>query len=110
MARLSHGMPKVGDYSIAGLVHGGSLGFCEPSAAHGVFSSSAAGGHEPVKPSQVALSPRRGASQPNHAILGGDPRWTARAFPVHGNARTGEELVASHLYQVHLYRWLLRSE
>jgi hypothetical protein len=45
---------------------------------------------------------RRGESKPHYAVFDCCVDWAAGTFPL----QLGEKLVASYLYQVHLYHWL----
>jgi hypothetical protein len=72
------------------------------------MSPSMASNHGCSEPGEVPLSPYQWQPQLGYPIPHCGAGWAPGAFLLHRNARArlGEELVASYLYQVHLYHWL----
>jgi hypothetical protein len=83
----------------------GSVHFHKTAATNVAIPTPSPAHHEQLEPDQVALFPWR-QSKPNHTIL--DCHAAGLQIPslCSETHELGEEIVASYLYQVHLYRWL----
>src|SRR5437667_2595442 len=74
--------------------------------SHESAPASATSDHSRFKPGQVTLPPNQHESQPYYPVADCLACWTSGPFPSTETHELGEELVASYLYQVHLYHWL----
>jgi hypothetical protein len=80
--------------------------FVDRPSADVSLPSPAADNFGSFESNQVALSIFASETQPDYAVIDGRAEGIATAFTLHKTSRAWRELVASYLYQVHLYHWL----